>query len=207
MLQMWYKGVTESKWRGKHRQLRCYRCNKLDHVARNCSGKCIPGQGIVTNFVPCKTVNVTLPVVGNSVDFVQCSALVDTRCSWSTVSAHRCRLWRKQCMAVINTRCCVSSILWSWISYNSHRAWWLWWSWRSDRAGKTYWLWFAYWDRCNTNIRRRFDYPSWRSAARQKDIIVCINIYWIIWLMCYFWSQSESRNCKVEVGHQLSYRM
>ena len=40
--------------------------------------------------------NAELPMVGVKIDDVQCSALVDTGCSRSTVSANRCRMRRKQ---------------------------------------------------------------------------------------------------------------
>ena len=40
--------------------------------------------------------NTGLPVIGVKIDYVQCSALVDTECSQSKVSANHCQMWRKQ---------------------------------------------------------------------------------------------------------------
>lgn len=54
-----------------------------------------------TRYIPCKKVNIPLPVVGIQVDDVQCSALVETRYSWSIISAHCCQLWGKEHVDVV----------------------------------------------------------------------------------------------------------
>ena len=53
-------------------------------------------QGAVASLAPSWPVNVALSVIKVQVDSVQCSALVDTGCSWSIVSADRCTAWSSQ---------------------------------------------------------------------------------------------------------------
>ena len=54
------------------------------------------GQGTVATIAPGKSINAALPVVEVEVDGVRCSALVDTGCSQSILSASRCRAWNGQ---------------------------------------------------------------------------------------------------------------
>ena len=97
---------------------KCYRCGGLNHYSRDCRGwgntggandqktpgphsaelfrKRVRGQGAVASLAPSWPVNAVLPVIKVQVDGVQCSALVDTGCSRSIVSADRCTAWSNQ---------------------------------------------------------------------------------------------------------------
>ncbi|CAE1278202.1 unnamed protein product [Acanthosepion pharaonis] len=106
--------VPETQRRGSRRnraRLRCYRCKELGHVAQDCSGKRVRGQGAVATLAPSRSVNAALSVVNVYVEGKRCSALVDTGCSRSIVSADRCVTWNSQQIEIrtidgVSRACC-----------------------------------------------------------------------------------------------------
>ncbi|CAE1309081.1 unnamed protein product [Acanthosepion pharaonis] len=74
-------------------------------------GKRVRGQGAVATLAPSRSVNAALPVVNVYVEGKRCSALVDTGCSRSIVSADRCVTWSSQQMEIrmidgVSWACC-----------------------------------------------------------------------------------------------------
>ena len=58
--------------------------------------KRVRGQSAVASLATFWPVNVALPIIKVQVDGIQCSALVNTGCSWSIVSADQCNVWSSQ---------------------------------------------------------------------------------------------------------------
>ena len=119
------------------------------------------GQGIVATFAHCQTMNAELPVIGIKIDDVQCSALVDTGCSWFIVSAD-CYHVEEATSWCYDHLWLIPSMLW----YRDCRnLWWKrWhsWSWHSGDVGKTSWLWPITWNWHNKNFQGCHDHHGWR---------------------------------------------
>ncbi|CAE1178373.1 CHRNN [Acanthosepion pharaonis] len=74
-------------------------------------GKRVRGQGAVATLAPFRSVNAALPVVNVYVEGKRCSALFDTGCSRSIVSANRCVTWNSQQIEIrtidgVSRACC-----------------------------------------------------------------------------------------------------
>ncbi|CAE1328869.1 unnamed protein product [Acanthosepion pharaonis] len=74
-------------------------------------GKRVRGQGAVATLAPSRSINAALPVVNVYVEGKRCSALVDTGCSRSIVSADRCVTWSSQQIEIrtidgVSRACC-----------------------------------------------------------------------------------------------------
>ena len=84
----------EQDSRLQKRDMHCFRSNKLGHVTRTCSGKRIRERGTIAIFAPFQSGNAAFLVINMQMDGVQYSALVDTGCFHSIVTANSAWRWR-----------------------------------------------------------------------------------------------------------------
>ena len=65
--------------RRTHRDMRCFNCNKIGHLASECQGN-DSGKDVNASLLPKQVKNKARPVIRRLVDGQQCPALVDTGC-------------------------------------------------------------------------------------------------------------------------------
>ena len=88
----------------------CFQCGRIGHKASNCPGNEQRGQDVSTTLVLGQDVNKAQPIIRVHVDQTPCSALLDSSCSRTIVSARLCCTWSKRIVKIttINgeTRAC-----------------------------------------------------------------------------------------------------